>query len=303
MGTRALLLTGATGFLGQRLHAALAGHWRVVAACRGAQGPDAVAVDLADPSALRRAFDAAQPAAVVHAGGMANPDECERHPELARRINVGAVELLARLCAEANVRLVHFSTDYVFDGAKGRYREDDEPRPLSVYGRGKLKSEQAALGLCPKTVVLRVTNCYGRMLGGRAAYIHQLTARLASGTPVPSFVDQWRSPTAADQLPEVVARLLEDETVHGVFHWGGADRVTRYEMNLLFCRVMGFDERLIVPSSASEQPFFAPRPRDTSLDSTRLAARLSLAPWGLHEGFTALKSSSWTPSEAPAADH
>jgi dTDP-4-dehydrorhamnose reductase len=291
MAARTLMLTGASGFIGQRLRLGLAQGWRVVAASRDAKGPDAIALDLADADSLRRAFDVTMPAAVVHAGGIADPDECERHPELAQRVNVRAVELLAALCAKAKVRLVHFSTDYVFGGEQGRYREDDEPRPISTYGKGKLQSECAALDDCPGCAVLRVSNCYGRPLGGRLAFLDHLRTRLAAGTPVPSFVDQWRTPTAADQLPEVVGRLASDEALRGVFHWGGADRVTRYDMNIIFCRAMGFDERLIVPARATEQRFVAPRPRDTSLDSSRLARALSLRPWSLQEGLSALGES------------
>jgi dTDP-4-dehydrorhamnose reductase len=258
--------------------------------CRSPEGPDAVALDLAEPDSLERAFEAVRPTAVVHAAAVANPDACEREPELARRVNVEAVKVLAELCARAKARLVHFSTDLVFDGENGWYSEDDTARPLSVYGRGKLESEEAALGLCPGSVVLRVSNCYGRPLGGRTSYLEQLQASLAAGRPVPGFIDQWRSPTAADQLPEVVRRLLADPDVRGVFHWGGADRATRYEMALVFCRAMGFDERLVLRARATEQTFLAPRPRDTSLDSSRLAAALALSPIGLQEGFAALNA-------------
>jgi dTDP-4-dehydrorhamnose reductase len=222
---------------------------------------------------------------------MANPDECERDTELARRVNVEAVRILARLCARAKVRLVHFSTDLVFDGEKGWYSEDDAARPLSVYGRGKLESEEAALGLCPGSVVLRVSNCYGRPLGPRTCFLDHLQASLAAERAVPAFTDQWRTSTAADQLPEVVRRILSNADLGGVFHWGGADRTTRYETALAFCHVMGYDERLIYPARAAEKSFFAPRPRDSSLDSSRLAAVLGRAPIGLRKGFAALRGS------------
>jgi dTDP-4-dehydrorhamnose reductase len=283
------MLTGATGFLGRRLQVGLAGAWRVVAASRSAEGPDAVALDLAEPDSLKRAFEAVRPAAVVHAAAVANPDACEREPELAHRVNVEAVKVLARLCANAKARLVHFSTDLVFDGEKGWYGEDDAARPLSAYGRSKLESEEAALALCPGSVVLRISNCYGRPLDARTCFLDHLQASLAAGCAVPAFTDQWRTSTAADQLPEVVGRLLADPGLIGVFHWGGADRATRYEAALAFCRVMSYDEGLIQPARAADKRFLAPRPCDTSLDSSRLAATLGLAPIGLQEGFTALK--------------
>jgi dTDP-4-dehydrorhamnose reductase len=286
----ALMLTGATGFIGRRLAADLGGSWRVVSAVRApASERDAVQLDLTQRDSIARAFDAVCPAAVVHAGGLAAPDACEREPLLTQRVNVDAVEFLARLCAESGTRLVHFSTDLVFDGEKGCYREDDAVRPLSVYGRSKVDSELAALALCPSAAVVRVANCYGRPLGGRTSFVDELRANLAAGRETPGFIDQWRSPTAADQLPDVVTRVLADPSLRGVFHWAGADRASRYEAALTFCRVMGYDERLIRPASAAEHPFLAQRPRDTSLDSSRLAAALRLRPIGLEQGFKALK--------------
>ena len=292
MQSRVLMLTGATGFIGRRLVADLGEPWQVVVAIRASsadQGRRAARLDLAQPDSIVRAFNQVCPDAVVHTAAIAAPDECERNPELARRINVDAVETLARLCAEAKARLVHFSTDLVFDGQKGRYREDDPVRPLSVYGHSKLASEQVALALCPGAVVLRVANCYGRPLGGRASFVDELQANLAAGRQVRGFTDQWRTSTFADQLPAVVTRLLADPGLHGVFHWGGADRASRYEAALTFCRVMGYDERLIRPASAADHPLLARRPRDTTLDSSRLTQALRVSPLGLREGFTALK--------------
>jgi dTDP-4-dehydrorhamnose reductase len=290
MAASVLLLTGSTGFIGQRLLPGLARHWRVIAASRNSAGRDAVALDLADPGAIARAFDSVGPAAIVHAGGIADPDACEREPELAQRVNVEAVTVLAGLCAKTNARLVHFSTDYVFDGAKSWYREDDAAQPLSVYGRGKLESEAAVLSLCPGSVVLRVSNCYGRPLGGRTCFVDHWQTSLAAGRTVPGFTDQWRSSTAGDQLPDVVRQLLARPELRGIFHWGGADRTTRYEAALTYCRVMGYDERLVHPARAADRHFPAARPRDTSLDSSRLASALGVAPVGLLEGFKALNT-------------
>lgn len=287
--TPTLLLTGAGGFLGRRLLLGLAGSWKVISASRTASGPDAVALDLADPVSVARVFDAVRPAVVVHAGAVADPDEAERDPGRARKVNVDAVRALARLCGGAGTRLVHLSTDLVFDGEKGWYGEDDAPNPLSVYGKGKLESEEAALTLCPRALILRVSSCYGRPLGGRTCFVDQLRAGLAAGRPVAGFVDQWRTSTAADQLPEVIGRALADPDLEGVFHWGGADRATRYETALAFCRALGYAETLVHPARAADKRFLAPRPRDVSLDSSRLAAALGLAPVGLAEGFAALR--------------
>lgn len=284
-----LLLTGATGFIGRRLIASLSGSWRVIRASRTAAGEGAAALDLAEPDSIRRAFDEARPKAIIHAGGMADPDACEREPERAKRVNVDAVRILAELSASADARLVHFSTDLIFDGERGWYSESDVPSPSGVYARGKLDSEEAALSRAPGAIVLRVSSCYGKPLGGRPSFVDVLHQKLARGEPVSGFVDQWRSSTAADQLPEVVQKILADPKLEGAFHWGGADRATRFEMATAFCRIMGYEERLVRPTRASETAFLSPRPRDTSLDSSRLAAEIGVAPIGYEAGFKALR--------------
>lgn len=284
-----LLLTGATGYVGRRLAAGLSGAWRVFRASRTAAGDGALDLDLSDPDSIRRAFDAAAPAAVIHAGGEADPDVCEKDPDRARRVNVDAVKTLAMLCGASGVRLIHFSTDLVFDGERGWYREDDVPRPRGAYATGKLASEEAALSRAPGAAVLRISTAYGRPMGGRSSFVDVMRLKLAQGEPVTAFTDQWRTSTAADQLPEVVSKFLADPDLDGVFHWGGAERLTRFDAAVKFARIMEFDEYLIRPGRAADINFASPRPRDSSLDSSLLAAKIGLAPLSYESGFSALK--------------
>lgn len=284
-----LLLTGATGYVGRRLAVGLSGAWRVFRASRTTAGEGALDLNLADSDSIRRAFDAAAPQVVVHAGGEADPDACERDPDRAKRVNVDAVKTLGMLCGAAGTRLIHFSTDLVFDGERGWYTEDDVPNPSGVYARGKLASEEAALVRAPGAVVLRISTAYGRPLGGRPSFVDGLRAKLTAGGSVSAFTDQWRTSTAADQLPEVVAKLLAGPDLVGVFHWGGAERATRFAAAVTFARVMGFDERLVRPGRAIDAKFASPRPRDSSLDSSRLSVAIGLAPLTYEAGFKALQ--------------
>jgi dTDP-4-dehydrorhamnose reductase len=177
----------------------------------------------------------------------------------------------------------------VFDGAKSSYVEEDQTFPISEYGRLKLAAEWAIMKEAPDSVILRVASVYGRPLGTRSCYIDELRSALSQGKTISAFVDQWRTATAGDQLGEVLCRLLQKPSLRGVFHWGGAERASRYETALALCRVFGFDENLVLKSRAADKKFVAPRPVDTSLDSSRLAAALKMKPWTLEEGFRALK--------------
>ena len=285
----ALLLTGATGFVGRRLAPALSGAWTVFRASRTSAGEGALDLDLNDPDSIRRAFDAAAPKVVIHAGADSDPDSCERDPDRAKRVNVDAVKTLAGLCGVSGARLVHFSTDLVFDGERGWYAEDDRPDPRGAYARGKLASEEAALVRAPGATVLRLSTAYGRPLGGRPGFVDNLRAKLSAGETVSAFVDQWRTSTAADQLPEVLSKLLADPDLEGVFHWGGAERATRYETAVAFARVMGFNESLVREARAVDAKFASPRPRDSSLVSSRLAAAIGIAPLTYEAGFRAIR--------------
>ena len=283
-----LLLTGATGLIGRRLAPAFSGAWRVFRASRTSAGEGALDLDLGDPDSIRRAFDAAAPKVVVHAGAEADPDAAERDPERARKVNVEAVKTLAMLCGASGTRLVHFSTDLIFDGERGWYRETDAPAPRGVYAIGKLASEEAALVRAPGAIVLRVSSCYGRPLGGRPCFVDHLHKKMSSGEVVTGFTDQWRTSTCADQLPDVIQKILADPDLEGVFHWGGGERATRFDTAVQFARIMGFDEKLVHPGRAVDANFASPRPRDVSLDSSKLASSIGVAPLTYEGGFKSL---------------
>jgi len=138
-------------------------------------------------------------------------------------------------------------------------------------------------------VVLRISSAYGKPMGGRPGFIDGMRDKLSRGEAVSGFTDQWRTSTAADQLPEVIAKILADPDLAGVYHWGGSERATRFDTAVTFARIMGFDENLVHPGRAVDKKFPSPRPRDSSLDSSRLAAAIGVAPLNYEVGFKALR--------------
>jgi dTDP-4-dehydrorhamnose reductase len=284
--TRRLLVAGASGFVGGRVLEALARVGQASGTCRFHPGPGLDALDLADRDAVRRLLDRRRPELVINCAALAEPDACEKDPAAARRANADAPRALAQACAERGARLLHLSTDLVFDGARGRYAETDEARPLSVYGRTKLEGERAVLEACPSAAVVRVSLVYGFSLCGRPSFLEWLLGELEGGRRPRLFVDQWRTPTPMAQLPEVLVRLA-DRGAAGVFHWGGAQRVSRLDFGRAVCRVFGHDASRLEPLEMKSFGYAATRPADCSLDSGTLAALLGVSPWTVEEGLVA----------------
>jgi len=270
-----LLVTGSNGLLGTKLLAAVLSRSDVqpVAASRG---PCANAylgdfpflpLDVTDAARVRAVVAEAAPDVVVHTAAMTDVDGCERAPEAARAINVAGTANVADACAQQGARLVHLSTEYVFDGRAGPYGEDDPPNPLGVYARTKLDSEREVAARCPRWAVARTTVLYGYAPNVRPNFVLWLLDQLARGRRVRVVADQIGSPTLADNLAEMVVALAI-AGARGVYHTVGASRLDRYAFARLAAEVFGLDADLIEPVTTAELRQPAPRP---------LAAGLSVA--------------------------
>ncbi|HEY2945616.1 MAG TPA: SDR family oxidoreductase [Vicinamibacteria bacterium] len=285
MAIRRVLVTGAAGLLGGRVAALLARRFDTVAARHTAEPPPGIAsvdLDLLDPASLVAALERARPDAVVHCAAQGNPDRCEREPRVAERLNVEATLQLARACGTRGLRLASLSTDLVFAGDRSFAREEDPPGPPLVYGRTKLAGEDAVLAEAPGAAVLRLALVAGRGYGAKATSTEAVAWALRAGRPLRLYTDQFRTPVDSDSVAEAVARALE-RPVSGLFHLGGPERLSRYELGLRVARVLGLSDEGIVPVTVAEMPQEARRPADTSLDSSRARRELGWEPRGLTE--------------------
>lgn len=267
-----ILLTGASGLLGGHLLRELvrAGQEICAWSCSRAAKDCLVniePVDLADPARVRAAFRQARPEVVIHTAAIASIAECYRDAQRARRVNVLGTALLAELVATTGARMVHVSTDLVFDGEKGNYRVDDEPRPLSIYGRSKRDAEQAVLAFALNLVV-RVSLLFGPSVNSRHGFFDQQLAALRAGKPIPLFEDEWRTPLSLATAAQALLALARSDCV-GLLHLGGPERMSRLDMGLRLAAHLGLDSSVIVRATRSSVPSAEPRPRDVSLDSSR----------------------------------
>lgn len=277
-----VLLTGATGFLGHRAAAALraAGHELTLAA-RSASGDDAVAVDLGQPGAISALLLARAPDAVLNLAAVPDIAPAREYPECARALNVELPAELARACAPGT-RLVHVSTDQVFDGSRGGWREDDAAHPLHLYGESKLAGERAVQLACPAAAIVRPGLITGAAPAGRRSASSGLRAgleRAAAGGERPGmFTDEVRSPVAAADLCDALVALLKRPDLAGVFHAGGPEVLTRRELAEREASAWGFAPELLGATTRAAVGLAEERPADLSLDSERLRIAIGWRP-------------------------
>jgi dTDP-4-dehydrorhamnose reductase len=245
-------------------------------------------LDMRDEGAVRALVAELQPD--VTAVPAANPfvDYCELHPEETRRVNVDGTLNVARACKDIGSRMVFFSSDYVFDGAQGAYREDDAVCPLNEYGRQKAAAEAGVRAASSAHIVVRTSTVYGWQREPKNLVL-QIRSKLSAGEPMKVARGLLCNPTYADNLAEVVAELVR-HGLSGVFHVVGAERIERLEFARLAARTFGLDESLILPVPFSEFKAPAPRPKDSSLLTDKARAAVSTPLVGARAGLERMRS-------------
>jgi dTDP-4-dehydrorhamnose reductase len=221
----AVLITGGGGQLASDLDALLAGRREVAA-------PSREELDVTDDDAVARAFDSARPELVLNCAAFHNVEVCETEEDRSFEVNARAVKRLAQRCEEAGARLVHFSTNYVFDGTREEpYAEDDLPNPRSVYAVSKLAGEYAALSYNSRALVVRSAGLYGQhgsaSKGGN--FVTRMLARAREdGAQLRMVSDQRLSPTYTRDLAEAVLEAV-DRGVTGLVHLTASGECSWFE--------------------------------------------------------------------------
>jgi len=265
-----ILLTGKNGQVGSALFATLPALGEVTGAGR-------TQIDLAYPDSIRAGVRSARPQVIVNAGAYTAVDRAEREEALAMRVNGDAPAVLADEAERIGALLVHFSTDYVFDGEKpSPYVEDDSPNPLNAYGRSKLVGEQAVQSSHCRHLIFRTSWVYAA--AGKNFLLTML--RLAGeGKPLRVVSDQRGAPTSnlmiADATTQAIGRALGDSALSGLYHMSAAGGTTWYG----FARAI-FEQKAIVadlaPIGSAEYRGAARRPRNSLLDNAKLGSTLGL---------------------------
>lgn len=289
--SESVLVIGGTGLIGNALVRDWDGRGARVAAatCHRAATRHFRRLDIRDAGAVRALLAELRPGLVALPAANPHVDYIEAHPEETRQVNVEGSLNVLRACRETGARLIFFSTDYVFDGLKGEYSEEDPPTPLSEYGRQKAEVEEAVLGDDPRHLVIRTAGAFGWQWEPKN-FVLQVRAHLGEGRVMKVAEDLSYNPTYAENLADVTADLAASGR-GGLFHVVGADRIGRFDFAREAARAFGLDAGLLKPVSSKEFNPPAPRPKQSSLRTDKVRAAVSTPLWGVRRSLEHMASS------------
>ncbi len=269
-----VLVTGAAGLIGRYLLSS-APRWAPQWDVHGLTRQD---VDLTDIDAVRRLWRDLHPHLVVHCAAQSRTGPCQKNPTMARHINVQATALLAELAA--GIPFIFLSSDQVFDGAKGWYVETDPVNPLNVYGETKAEAERLVLQN-PRHSAIRVALNAGTSSTGNRSFVEDMRNSVKDGASLTLFRDEFRCPLPAGMTARAIWELIERDRP-GLYHLGGAERLSRWEIGQALTSWYPELGGQIQPGSVAAYAG-APRPPDLSMQCDKLQALLSFRLSGLRE--------------------
>lgn len=293
-----ILVTGSNGLLGQKLVAALRADPEVelIATSRGVdRTPEALgdryrSMDITSASEVDDVFAATKPNVVIHTAAMTNVDACELDPVACRLQNVTATENLVNAAKRHESHFIHLSTDFIFDGKNGPYREDDGPAPLSIYGHSKLESERAVMnaGLA-KWAIARTIIVYGVAEGlSRSNVVLWAKTALEKGQLIKVVDDQWRMPTLAEDLADGCVRIAKRGAT-GIFNLSGPEGMSILELVQRVGAFFKLDTSVITPVKSDTLGQPAKRPPKTGFILDKARRELGYAPRGFEAGLAVLR--------------
>ena len=287
-----ILITGSNGLLGQKLVNLLAAKNGVtlLATSKGEnrisnkEGYQYQSLDITNQQEVQQIVEEFQPGTIINTAAMTNVDACESDRELCWDLNVNAIKYLIEASGLNNSHLIHLSTDFVFDGKKGPYKEDDLPNPLSYYGESKYEAEKLLQASNIKWSIARTIIVYG--IGesmSRSNIVLWAKEALEKGNPLTIVDDQFRSPTLAEDLA-MGCWLIAKNNAKGIYHLSGKDVMSIVE---LVCRVADFyslDKSIVTPIKSTSLNQVAKRPPRTGFILDKAVNNLGYSPCSFEKG-------------------
>ena len=285
-----IFVTGISGLLGLNMAVQLRGEHQI-AGCYYShsvdlEGVETLKLDLTHPDEIADALRDARPDLVIHTAGLTSVEACEHDPDLAYRLNVVAAQNAAQATTSLGARMVHTSTDHLFDGTGAWSTENDTTAPLNVYARTKLQAEDAVLRASPDALIVR-TNFFGWGTSVRTSFSDWILASLRTRRELTMFSDVFFTPLLINDLVDLLMELVSRDC-RGILNVAGGERLSKYDFAMKLAQAFGEPTDRIRNISVDEFSFTARRPRDMSLSSVRSEGVLNSRMPRVNEGLERL---------------
>lgn len=288
-----IIVTGANGLLGQTLiKLLLEKKYNIIGIGRGPgrlimaalDGYSYKELDITDGPAVETFIVEEKPEIIVHAAAMTQVDQCELNKPDCYNINVTATRFIIDAAKAVHSKFLYVSTDFIFDGLNGPYKEDDEPAPVNYYGGTKLVAEKAVMESGLQWAIARTILVYGEAgMPGRPNILGWMKQNLESSKTINMVTDQWRTPTFVSDLANGILLMIE-KNVTGIYHLSGEQQMTPYEMGVETAKFFGYDVSLVKQSSSPEIKQPAVRPPRTGFIIDKAKKELGYRPSTFQEG-------------------
>jgi dTDP-4-dehydrorhamnose reductase len=283
-------VTGASGLLGHKVaQLALERGMRVYSIHKKhpANFGTPIKLDLTNRSEISKVILKLKPQRIIHTAAYTDVDGCETNRDLAWIMNAEATRGIAIASTQIDSHLTYVSTDYVFDGKRGRYKEEDETNPVGYYGYTKLKGEEFVKGYAKEWCITRPSVIYG-WLGHKQNFATWLINSLSQNKEVKILEDQYVSPTLNTNLAEMLLEIIQKK-ITGILHTAGDTRINRYNYALRLAEIFNLNLNLIKPAKMNQISWKAKRPRDSSLNVNKCNALLESKPLKLNYALERMK--------------
>ncbi len=295
--SKRILITGSNGLLGQKLIQQLHPHpnFELIATSRGEnrikklKGFEYHSLDICSQKDVNDLIDQTLPDIVINTAAMTNVDACESDREACWKLNVDAVSYLIEACEKHQSHLIHISTDFIFDGKNGPYSEEDEPNPLSYYGKSKLASEELVRKAQTKWAILRTVLVYGIVEDmSRSNIVLWAKGALEKKQNLKIVNDQFRTPTLAEDLA-VACVLAAEKEAQGIYNISGKDFMSIYELVKRVAAYYQLDTDTLQEVSSADLDQPANRPPVTGFVLDKAIKDLGYKPHSFEEGIATLE--------------
>lgn len=260
-----ILIIGASGLLGSKIYEKFSKDYKIIGTYSKNKEKNLYHYDITKKDLT--IFKEIKPEIVMHTAGLTKLDSCETNKEEAYKVNVEGTENIIQGCKLNKSKLIYFSTDFVFDGKKGNYKEEDVTNPLSYYAKTKLEAEEMVKNSGLDYIIARVAVLYGAKQNNKI--VSWCIDQLKSEEYVTLIADHMRTPTLVDDIAEALNILIMKNKT-GIYHIAGSEKLSAFSMGVRIAEIFNFDKKYLKPITSHRFKQKAPRPRDSSLNIEKL---------------------------------